>query len=163
MMRNHNYPTHTYRHPIVTVNMTDRDVIERAGMILGATRVYVLRPSGRARLEAYKVEVYSHRAVAWMRLLLPNMGQRRGRRIEEILAEWNERSARPRTRRVSNSPRPITGRLSEEAVAAIRVRYKQGVKGHAGYGNSQQLADEFGVHRNTILNVVARKTWTHLA
>lgn len=46
-------------------------------------------------------------------------------------------------------------KVTEEVVMAIRTRYAAGV-------GPRQLAREYGIHRETIRMIVARRTWTHL-
>lgn len=50
-----------------------------------------------------------------------------------------------------------SSKLSAEQVLEIRRRYA------AGGVTQEKLADEFGVDRTAVHNIVRRKTWTHLA
>lgn len=66
--------------------MTDRDVIERAAELLGNK---VVKQPKRIGKQAWSVSLYGHRAVEWLRVLLPHMGQRRSARITGLLADWD--------------------------------------------------------------------------
>ncbi len=77
-----------YRYPKVIVNMTDRDIIERAARLLGGS-VYNI-PRRPNRLPAYRTQANGVRAAEWMKLLYPWLGSRRRAKIDEILAEYGE-------------------------------------------------------------------------
>lgn len=73
--------------PAIAVNMTDRDVVERAAILAGGYRVSEKRaPSdlARRRRPSYRFRVTGPKAVALMRALHPYMGSRRREKIEEL-------------------------------------------------------------------------------
>lgn len=78
----------SYRYPHITVNMTDRDVIERAAQMFG-TGVYDLPRYIDGRKLQYRAQAQGTKAAALMRQLRPWMGQRRGAKIDEVLAEYD--------------------------------------------------------------------------
>ena len=67
--------------------MADRDVVERAGKLLGGgqTKVRAGHPKTQKRSKIYVWRVNGQRAVHVMRLLLPHMGKRRARRIAALI------------------------------------------------------------------------------
>lgn len=71
---------------VVTLNMTDQDVIERAAKFLQA-RVYFLKGRKSNYKPVYGCRVYGDSAVAAMKALLPLMGKRRAQKIQELLAK----------------------------------------------------------------------------
>ena len=70
--------------PTISLESTDRDVVERAAHILGLTTVFVRPPRNNAK-ETHIIRMHGKRAIAWMERLLPLMASRRGARILEIL------------------------------------------------------------------------------
>lgn len=68
------------------IAMTDRDVIERAAMIL-SKRVYV-QEKAPPRQRMYATVVSGPRAAGWMMTLYPLMGQRRRAKITDCLNQW---------------------------------------------------------------------------
>jgi hypothetical protein len=75
-----------YTSPCIVVSMTDHDVIERAAGLLGNK---VVQQPKRLGKQAWSVSLYGHRAVEWMRVLRPHMGQRRGLRIDALIEGWD--------------------------------------------------------------------------
>ena len=51
--------------------------------------------------------------------------------------------------------------LTDEQVRSIRRRYVSGINQHIP-GNSQQLAERFGVTQNLVTAIVRREAWPHL-
>jgi hypothetical protein len=81
-----------YVTPTIKVSMTDRDVIARVAALFGNAVTVERRPVDPRRPNAkqqWSTTIYGHRAVAWMRVLLPHMGSRRSARISELLADWD--------------------------------------------------------------------------
>jgi hypothetical protein len=75
--------------PCIVVTMTDEDVIGRAAALLGNK---VVKQPKRVGKQAWSVSLYGHRAVEWLRVLQPLMGDRRAERIAELLEEWDARA-----------------------------------------------------------------------
>jgi hypothetical protein len=73
----------------IFVNMTDRDVIEKAAALLGSKVVTFPRPPGYK--PQWRTLLYGDRAAGWMMTLLPLMGKRRRARITALLAHWQGR------------------------------------------------------------------------
>jgi hypothetical protein len=80
--------------PYISVGMTDRDVVEHAGRLLGAPKVGVASHEQYPHLIAahhkpnYRVVVAGVTAAAWMMTVYQFMGERRKAKIREVLAAW---------------------------------------------------------------------------
>lgn len=87
-------------YPMIGVKMTDRDVIMKASNILSSGMLCMNPALGinSQGLNSFKDQYYIHvtgkKAIEWMLLLYPIMGERRQARIKEVLKVWNDR---PRT------------------------------------------------------------------
>jgi hypothetical protein len=82
-----------YKYPVVTVNMTDRDVIERVANLFGCKTHKISMPKPPpVRKQAWRAIITGSGAADWMRVLLPHMGERRSARIREVLQEWDART-----------------------------------------------------------------------
>src|ERR1700745_1969177 len=75
-----------YYYPKVVVGMTDEDIIQRAASIFG-TSVYML-PKIDNRKQAWRAQLGGAKAAVLMQLLLPQMGIRRSKKIQEILLAY---------------------------------------------------------------------------
>jgi hypothetical protein len=75
--------------PVLSVSMTDEDVMERVGKLLDR-KVYRCTPRQPQWSVTYVVRVRGRAAVTWMRLLRPLMGKRRQGQIARALEcyEW---------------------------------------------------------------------------
>ena len=127
--------------PLISLEMTDEDVVRRATSIMGgnvARRVLknaLWKPS-------YRVIIKGARAVAIMHILYPQMGARRKAQIDAALESYVARSKGDNTRR-----------LTEEQVRQIRLRTGSTISA---------LAREFGVSRATIRDIRNHKSWVHV-
>jgi hypothetical protein len=70
-----------YRYPRLGVNMNDEDVIARVARIIG-------KPYHKKGEKQWQVRMQGEQAVNLMREILPLMGARRAKKIEELLAEF---------------------------------------------------------------------------
>src|SRR4051794_3082681 len=78
-------PPSAPRTPAVVLSMVDRDIVERAGTLLGVSVQVV--PSRRENWRtAYCLRVRGARAVLWMNRLRPLMGARRREQIGRAIA-----------------------------------------------------------------------------
>jgi hypothetical protein len=78
-------PPSAPRSPAVQISMVDRDVVERAGGLLGVAVMVV--PSRREGWRtAYSARVQNAPAVLWMERLRPLMGTRRREQIDRAIA-----------------------------------------------------------------------------
>jgi hypothetical protein len=74
--------------------MVDADVVARAARLLGRRAHAIDRGNPRWRT-TYQLRVQGSRAVAWMRVLQPLLGERRRAQIDRALASYDPQ---PRTR-----------------------------------------------------------------
>jgi hypothetical protein len=93
----------SYRYPKIVVNMADRDVIEHAASLLGGNVVYPLPPSQPHYKPQFRAALSGWAAAERMRELRPWMGERRGAKIDSILAEYDTRELILARRRRSDS------------------------------------------------------------
>ena len=75
-----------YEYPRVLLNMTDRDVVERAATMMGAHRVYHHKAKKDKHRDQFKCKVHGDLALELMRRVRPMMGERRSARIDELLS-----------------------------------------------------------------------------
>ena len=76
--------------PAIRLKMADRDVVERAGRLLGVRQVMPQQPDKRHpewKLQ-YLAQLYSAPAAGWMMTIYQFMGVRRKERIRDVLARW---------------------------------------------------------------------------
>lgn len=131
VIRNH-VRGRTYEYPQIVVTMTDQDVIERVAHLFGNSVYHLGVPKShdnRARLPQYRAQVSGASAAAWMRRLLPLMGARRGRRIQEVLDSYGEQipgevrrilaCKRSALRRYGHPEEEIERRVAEETPQII--------------------------------------------
>lgn len=82
------------RYPRMYLRMTDRDVVERAGRILGIGSINKAKPGPLGKKSTWCYQINAESAGVMM-MLYPLMGERRQGRIREVLAIWR---ATPRTK-----------------------------------------------------------------
>src|ERR1051326_8477070 len=80
-----------YRYPKIAVGMTDRDVIERAAVLLGGNQVIPLSPSKPGYKPKFLAVVSGWAAAELMRQMRPWVGSRRGAASDRRLAEYYPR------------------------------------------------------------------------
>ena len=120
--------------------MVDRDIVERAGALLGVATTVV--PSRREGWKtAYCVRVRGARAVPWMERLRPLMGTRRQVQIDRGIASYG-----PDPRRLLDDER------ATEALARL-------AKGES----VRQVAERFGTSIWCIYDLRLGRTHAHLA
>lgn len=85
------FDLHRGRYPRVRLAMTDRDVVERAASLMGASCRVTLRVAPYQAL--WNANVHGEKAATLMRCLLPYMGSRRSGRIAQILGHAPRRAA----------------------------------------------------------------------
>jgi len=71
----------------ISLNLTDRDIIEKAAQLLGS---HINKPCIRSfpLKTVYSTAFFSHRAAAWMMTLYPFLGERRKTAVRNTLAIW---------------------------------------------------------------------------
>jgi hypothetical protein len=132
-------PPSNARMPIISVQMTDHDVVARVGRIFSRKPHAVRQRDSRWRA-SYMVRVTGSRAVHWMTLLRPLMGERRQAQINRALACY--------------APRPtalLTDETAHGALAAL-----------AAGETVKSVATRFGVSIWCIYDLRLGRTFKHL-
>jgi hypothetical protein len=80
----------------VVLKMTDKDVVERAASLMGV-KVIARDPKNIKWKRTYDARVNGYQAVAWMLTIYSFMGERRKKKIIEIIAKWKTMKMQPRT------------------------------------------------------------------
>jgi len=132
-------PPSNPRMPVLSVNMTDEDVMARLGRIFGR-KVQVVRPRNPRWRTSYQLRVQGGSAVRWMILLRPLMGSRRQAQIDRALASY--------------APRPVA-LLSDEASHAALDALAAGA-------TVKDVAGRFGVSIWCIYDLRLGRTFKHL-
>lgn len=78
-----------YASPGITLGMTDKDVVEHVADLF-CRHVRGPYKYGNQRKDVYYTEIWAADAIALMKELLPFMGSRRSKKIDEIVAKWNK-------------------------------------------------------------------------
>lgn len=86
----------------LALRMTDKDVIERAACLMQREVIEVEVSKNPLHKDTFRVRLNGVAALEVMRLVRPHMGQRRGAKIDEILARTNL-SHMPRNKLVGNT------------------------------------------------------------
>lgn len=128
--------------PRISLEMTDKDVVERAASLMDGKVVKRTNLKSALWKPTYRVIIKGSRAVALMRVLYPEMGVRRRSQIDLALEMYTERKKGDNTRR-----------LSEDQVRQIRKQTGSTISA---------LARMFGVSRFTIRSIRERKSWMHI-
>ncbi|WNM70104.1 HNH endonuclease [Myxococcus phage Mx1] len=129
--------------PKITLQMTDRDVVEKAARLMGITYIHERAPKNPKWKTTYRICVKGARAVELMKLLRMHMGQRRHKKIGEILEVVNIQNPGDNTRKLT----------AEQA---------QEIKSLSSTQTVSELSRRFGVSRTTVRKVVAGKSWRSL-
>lgn len=85
-------PPSAPRHPVIALQMTDEDVVQRVGTMFGrkVTRWQARNENWQA---TYCVRITGSKAVAWMTALRPLMGIRRRVQIDAAVASYDPKPA----------------------------------------------------------------------
>jgi hypothetical protein len=78
----------TKRGIVISLKMTDRDVVERAQRILGACAVYEVAIRPPSKKPSFAINISGRHAAGWMMILYQFMGERRRAKIVECLQFW---------------------------------------------------------------------------
>ena len=131
----------------VRLQMTDKDVVERAAALLDA-KVYERGPRG-SHSTIWGFWVGGPKAADIMARLLPLMGVRRSSKIQELLQAYNTK--------IKATGTNLGGRRKFEVQHVILIRYLRS----RGIGPTK-LAQMCNVSRETISAIVSRRTWAHV-
>jgi hypothetical protein len=123
-----------YWRPVLSLQMTDRDVVARVAAIWGVAVV----SGGKPRFEHYKptfiAKISGSRGADWMLYLRPLMGERRQGQIDMALDGW----VSPRRRLHPQEKAELVESLRNgERAPSIAVRY--GIKRESVYHIAQKL------------------------
>lgn len=77
------------KRPIITLNMTDKDIVQRVANMFKTTVQNGFRKEAHYK-PIYKCEVSGSRAVQWMFTIFTFMGERRRTKIKELIKIWQE-------------------------------------------------------------------------
>ena len=136
--------------PSAQVSMTDRDVVERAAHLMGSNiniRHYSSKnPKWKDQYRAY---LCGNKAIEFMEMIHPLMGDRRKVQIDRVLKRAAQRPGGTRGEAVHCS------KLNEVAVRVVRWLYVDGV-------SQRKLSRVYGVCPQTINVLVHGKTWKHV-
>ena len=135
--------------PIVQVNMTDRDIIERVSLLFDGSHIMTLPARTSKHQTQWRTYVSGAKALSIIRQVLPFMGQRRTARIIEIMNLANSRPGHAKGEMVDGA------KLRAEWIPFIRELARRGI-------SHQYLATICRVARTSITHVVNRKTWKHI-
>lgn len=78
------FDAHRGRYPRIRLQMTDRDIVDRAAALMGTTVRLSLKQAPAS--STWNAELSGDRAAAIMAELLPFMGSRRSQRIADVLS-----------------------------------------------------------------------------
>ena len=118
--------------PSLRLAMTDRDVVERAGELLGARGVGLKQPERHAQngwKPVFVVYIRGAKAVAAMKDLYPLMGERRRVQIDRVLRSYV----------------PRLPQISEQQARELAQRYR------AGDRHPTALGREYGIRKNAAI------------
>jgi hypothetical protein len=132
-------PPSAPRSPGVQMCMADRDVVERAGALLGSP-IWVARSRREGWSDVYTIRVRGARAVLWMERLRPLMGLRRQAQIDRAIA-----SRGPDPRRL------LDDKKATEALARL-----------ASGASVRQVAERFGTSIWCIYDLRLGRTHAHI-
>lgn len=76
----------------ISLCMSDQDIVEKAALMMGS-KVWPARPHGPNKHRhkiAFRTQVRGKNAIQLMLLLWPGMGQRRRKKIDDIVRAWSQ-------------------------------------------------------------------------
>lgn len=79
-----------YRYPKISINMTDRDIIDRVAEIFGVKTYDIPNARKNDRKDQFRATLCGAKAASLMNLLYSIMGYRRQAKIDEILNEYRQ-------------------------------------------------------------------------
>ncbi len=133
--------------PLISISMTDEDVIARVANIFGV-KYQSSHPKNEKHKVAYLTRLKGFRAADLMRALYPLMSRRRQNQIERALENY---VYKPNKKGQNNGQ----SKLTEEQVKEIKVRLERGEVG-------RQIARDYKVSQRAISDINCGKTWNHV-
>jgi len=135
--------------PKITISMTDKDVMEKAALLMVAPCRRINRPTITGK-DVFRAELYGNPAIVLMEKLLPFMGERRSTKIREVLSAAATRRGKAVGERAGPS------KLTELQAKDILERW------NTGAASQSQMAKEYGVSQEAIGYLVNGHTWKHI-
>ena len=134
----------------IVLSTTDRDVAQRAHLIMGSKRrIYEVADNRSERYKpVYRIDMSGRLAAGWMMTLYPLMGARRRAKILECLSNW-----RKSVPTLCSQDNPHGRKLSDEQVVNIFHLVESGVP-------MNKVAKEYGVNVGSIAPIVSGHTYT---
>ena len=86
-----------YLYPAITLGMTDEDVVKRAAILFGNVKCSIAQITKGGK-NFYRCVISGSRAAELMTKLLPYMGIRRSKKIQDILESYGNRDRTNNTR-----------------------------------------------------------------
>lgn len=91
------------------IAMTDRDVMERLRVLMGAPRELYMMPRKAHYKTQYRVDFTGRRAIEWAFTLYPLLGERRRAKIRQLVAQWKTQRGHSRDRTECPRGHPLSG------------------------------------------------------
>jgi hypothetical protein len=111
--------------PIITLQMTDKDVLERVSLLCGYG-ITSYTPRGKSTYkQVWGLRMAGSRAVAWMMTLYQFMGVRRRAKIAELLHRWKKAPGFPRGRKGERLPAVCHPKRLRQAQGMCRECYNR--------------------------------------
>jgi hypothetical protein len=132
-------PPSAPRHPVIALQMTDRDVVARVAAMFGR-KVGCWQPPEARWQTTYIARVTGAKAVAWMGVLRPLMGDRRRTQIDRALSSYD--------------PKPVA--LLDDAGAT------QALEMLASGSSVREVAEHFGTSVWCIYDLRGGRTHKHV-
>lgn len=108
----------------VTVQMTDRDVVEKVAVMFGDKAVLRAVPRNSRWKTTYRTTVTGRAAADLMRRLYPHMGVRRRAQIDRVLAEYVYREPGEASRKLSDADvQQIQAELGTSSLSTLARKY----------------------------------------
>ncbi|MBE2271111.1 MAG: hypothetical protein IAE80_22935 [Anaerolinea sp.] len=131
--------------PYISLAMTDEDIVARVGDIFDVKHQLIRRRDTHHK-DYYLLRLKGMRAVEFMRLLYPKMGQRRQAQIARVIDTYQPHDA--------SNHRP-GAKLTADNVRRIRERLAAGE-------SLSNIAAEFDVSYSSIVDIRLRRTWKNI-
>ena len=145
----------------VTLQMTDRDTVERlASLVEGASEIWTITPKGdrAGNRIMYAVAISGYAAIRLMELVFPHMSRRRAAKIREIISSWTPQRREYRLPPVCHPERPHHSNGLCKRCANIKWRRDHGEKAReprkkpwAAHGLARSVWYRRGLHREQVI------------
>ena len=137
------------RTAIITLSMTDLDIVKRVAVLFGNRPLRSYAPRGNQKKSVHTTSVCADRAMRIMGLILPYMGERRSARIKEVMAIC---AARPG---VAKGEKAGHAKLTDKQAGEIKSLF---VKGSQKPGErSFDLAKKYGISQSALWYVINKR------